>query len=351
MPKRTFLEKSDSKKVYGLAILLMLFHHLFCDPQRIFFEYVSFFPKSWIVQLSWFGRICIGLYAFISGYGMQVSTATIKIDRISSLIKQQYLYVFIIAKKFFIKYWIVCVCFVLPFFILTRTFPIKDIIFLILGLSEKYNAEWWYIKNYLIILMLFPLLKAQEWYVDQKKYGVVLKILLWGIWVSFFFLIFVFVKIIFFHSISNKYFFYSLIFIEGFLFSKYRLFEKVSIYASSNAFSILLLVAIVTGRLIVAKDATYKNGDIVFAPLLIYSFICLSKKFQKNVFLKYLEKLGNHSTYMWLTHTFFAYYYFQWLIFAPREALLIFLWLIAISVVCSCLLQKLEKRVYAKLRV
>lgn len=45
-----------------------------------------------------------------------------------------------------------------------------------------------------------------------------------------------------------------------------------------------------------------------------------------------LKFVGKYSTYIWLTHTFFGYYFFQKLTFFPRYSWLIFLWCLALSI-------------------
>ena len=44
---------------------------------------------------------------------------------------------------------------------------------------------------------------------------------------------------------------------------------------------------------------------------------------------------------MWLTHTFFAYYYFQDFVLLPRVSILIYLWLIIISLITAIILEKI----------
>ena len=58
----TFLKKDDVKILYGVAILLMLFHHLFCIPERLNSNYISFLiidGKNIEVCLAWFAKICV----------------------------------------------------------------------------------------------------------------------------------------------------------------------------------------------------------------------------------------------------------------------------------------------------
>ena len=82
-------------------------------------------------------------------------------------------------------------------------------------------------------------------------------------------------------------------------------------------------------RIIGKADAT--SVDFILAPLII--FICTNfivNNRSKNMFLI----LGKHSTNMWLTHSFFCYYYFQRFVFIPKLSILIVIWLAVLSL-CS----------------
>lgn len=67
------MTKNHTKMLYGLAILLMLYHHLFCAG-RLDTEYLSVLGPVLEEKLDWFCKICVAIYAFISGYGLCVST-------------------------------------------------------------------------------------------------------------------------------------------------------------------------------------------------------------------------------------------------------------------------------------
>lgn len=54
--------KANSVEMYGIAILLMVFHHLF----------KSYIGPSAIQTIAYFGKICVAIFAFISGYGLSV---------------------------------------------------------------------------------------------------------------------------------------------------------------------------------------------------------------------------------------------------------------------------------------
>ena len=67
-----------------------------------------------------------------------------------------------------------------------------------------------------------------------------------------------------------------------------------------------------------------------------------------------LRYVGRHSTAIWLTHTFWIYYYFQSLVLLPRYSVLILLWATAISlcggIVVDYLYQRIGMRVNGLIR-
>ena len=68
-------DKNDTLAVKGLAILFMIQHHGFLSPDRFEGMTVNFSPFSQldIVTISNFLKICVGMYVFLSGYGLTIS--------------------------------------------------------------------------------------------------------------------------------------------------------------------------------------------------------------------------------------------------------------------------------------
>ena len=66
--------KKQSLAVKGVAILMMLWHHLFYPG-----NYAEFTLNCWpimesqAVHIALFSKICVSLFAFISGYGLFLS--------------------------------------------------------------------------------------------------------------------------------------------------------------------------------------------------------------------------------------------------------------------------------------
>lgn len=63
-----FYTKNKAKQIQGLAILLMIYHHEFMDAFS--FNHVSLIGLSVEQKIAWFGKICVSLFAFASGYGI-----------------------------------------------------------------------------------------------------------------------------------------------------------------------------------------------------------------------------------------------------------------------------------------
>ena len=78
-----FFSKADSTKIKGFAMLMMLMHHLYCEVNRFDGYSVSFTPFSqdFVVGLSLAFKICVSLFAFISGYGLLASYRSLQVRR------------------------------------------------------------------------------------------------------------------------------------------------------------------------------------------------------------------------------------------------------------------------------
>lgn len=65
------MSKSESQALYGIAILCMLFHHLFLnmDPQNYFSVFNEIIGINVIGTIAKLCKICVPIYAFITGYG------------------------------------------------------------------------------------------------------------------------------------------------------------------------------------------------------------------------------------------------------------------------------------------
>ncbi len=69
--------REDTKVIKGLAVILMLIHHLWAFPNRIagdgLVSYLEVFGQSSIQYIGIFGKICVSIFLFLGGYGIYIS--------------------------------------------------------------------------------------------------------------------------------------------------------------------------------------------------------------------------------------------------------------------------------------
>ena len=72
------ITKSDSMRLKGIAMLMMFFHHLYCQVSRFDGYDISFAPfgQDAVVDVAMFFKLCVSIFAFVSGYGLLTSYAS-----------------------------------------------------------------------------------------------------------------------------------------------------------------------------------------------------------------------------------------------------------------------------------
>ena len=165
------LSRDDSLAVKGIAVLMLLFHHLYCSTGRFDGYAVSFFPFSEesIVELALLFKNCVSIFAFISGYGLLKSIAAVPPGRravfawnAARLIRLLSGFWFAYAAAF-----LVTLCLsglpletyfggsrVAGFFYMLNDF------FGLAGLFETptMNSTWWYMSAAVVYVLLVPLI-------------------------------------------------------------------------------------------------------------------------------------------------------------------------------------------------
>lgn len=72
---KLYFTKEHTQIAKGVAILLMIAHHLFAFPERIYINsgyisMVSLFGYDIEFLIGIFGKLCVAMYLFLSGYGI-----------------------------------------------------------------------------------------------------------------------------------------------------------------------------------------------------------------------------------------------------------------------------------------
>ena len=334
----------------GLAIVLMVYHHLFAFPDRI--KTVNYSPIMMVDDLPLdqligeFGKLCVATFLFLSGLGLYKSFQSKHRFTFRQGVKR--------AINFFILYWLVFFIFIpigLKYFddTLRYTWNPKMFIYNLFALIHTYNGEWWFISVYIELVLLFPLIVKliEKWptLVSYLSFSC-LFLSAFFLHVDDFFSNFELVQIAINHL--GTLFQWQVMFITGIYFSKYSLFEKWNaffskIHLNSKIVFLLLLVLCFYLRqytfpfIIKTRgpeiDGIYNYTDFILAPVVIFSFVKLVQNI--TILERLFLLLGKHSTIIWLTHTFFIYYYFQKMSFAPYYSTLIVIWVFILTILVS----------------
>jgi hypothetical protein len=177
--------KKDTQTVKGVAILLLLFYHLFSKID----VYSSFDVKfllehSTVVLLSSFANICVAIFLFLSAYGITISLIKIPddkltINRVSKLTVNRISVLILHFLAMYVGIWLI-------WFTKLDYFTVygegkQSIIFAItdaLGLAEIFDTPtmcmtWWYMEIAILCIALVPLFQFL-----YKKIGAVIIIIL-----------------------------------------------------------------------------------------------------------------------------------------------------------------------------
>lgn len=312
----------DTKIVKGLTIILMLAHHLFLfqDRQPAGFGFQDLIMTDAVLLstvVGQFGKLCVSIFLFLGGYGLWCRK-----DK-SGVMKDSII-------KLYKAYWKVFIIFVpIGFFLFSNQivfcedeavygafsdFSWKHFWANFIGWEHEYNQEWWFLKTYLCMLFL-------GWiYIRSVR-----KI---GFWRE---CMLVILSVILFESVFpglatvngltglqdslwyNELFYTDAVcssFFMGIVFARYdgisRLREILSPLRTWArkllAFSMILLMGYARYYFLST------TLDVFLAPCLTALFLELLDGI--GVLRKIFEILGKHSTNMWLTHTFFCYYFY-----------------------------------------
>ena len=347
--------KTHTQIAKGIAITLMMIHHLFRFPDRIqdvsYISILSIGNTSLEYLLGDFGNICIAMYLFLSGYGLYMSTQKKENFTLKDSAKK--------AIKFLTSYWVVFIIFV-PIGLIWFSesaryhFNIAGFLANFFTLSSTYNSEWWFVRLYIELLLLFPIIKRILKRGIKASLAIILSCYIIAIVMEVIPIILpglsMLKKNLLYLDIRNI-LFWQMSFCSGFIIAKLNLFSRINKSICSRkldkrSYSIIIILAIISIRIgatylfqfIGKGNATYV--DFILAPpfiLICTNFIINSKS--KSIF----SILGRHSTNMWLTHTFFCYYYFQNLVFLPKVSILIVMWLALLSLMASILINFVTK--------
>lgn len=340
---------------------MMLFHHCFRD-KNLFINYnVSFFPfnQDFIINISLTFKICVSIFAFLTGYGLMLSFQKLKnkyywnnkeickwiFDRLIKTLAGFWIIALLsyiicqlvngMTEKIFFKEGIIYGFFqiIINFFGLSKFFLLND-----------FNSAWWYMSMAILFIISIPLfVKLFE------KYGHI-KILIMAIIIP---------RVISwsFGSVNN-YIVFIFPVLLGMIFAEKNLLVKIAnIKVNKNKYInkfikfaietiILIILYLLYEKLNSKQFWELKFGIIpVYLICYLYEFI-IEMPIIKNV----LKCLGKYSMDIFLIHEFIRTYYLTDWIYSLGNFLKIITALLISSLIISILVELLKKMIkYDKL--
>lgn len=330
------MSRETSTIIKGVAILMMLFYHLFgrdnladiCTPLL----YIGNTPLVCYITNACYP---VSFFMILSGYGL---TYCYKKNQLSPSIQVKRIL------RLYIHYWLVLLIFVtIGHYIKPEIYPnnLINIIINIIGIKCTYNGEIWFLLPYAIISLLSWWIIDYVYNLNDKRKSFITLIV--------YSIIFLIARYIGYHLPENEILGALLIQIVyivqlTFYFSLgillFRLLENEP--AAFKAVKPTIYFIIIIALFIIKSMIKITIADGLYAFIIIF---CISHlqlhKFFHNVFYK----LGRHSMPMWMTHTFFAVYLFQDFVYGFKYPLLIWLVLITISYLASIPILHIGKRI------
>ena len=331
MMELTIMQTNRTK---GIAILMMLFLHLFNRDYNNLFEPLIFIgskPLSYYISL--FCDACVPIFAFVSGYGLYFKYQKDSSKYVGDHGRR--------LKNLYINYWVIIALFpvALGLILNKEGFPgsILKLFLNITAIDPSYNGAWWFFTIYVLFVLTssfwFRLLERSNPYV----FGIFLFVIYL---IAFYFRIYktdVFTNpvLIWIHRETALYFCTLFQFMMGAFAYRFQWNDKVrKRYAQikwKNGMSVLVIILAIVFHAVVPNFIVAPFTGIVF----IFAFCQMNLG---NFLNKILDFLTRHATNMWLIHMFFYMIFFKDFIYSFRYVPVIFFVLVSICILCSMLI-------------
>lgn len=351
MNRHTILNKKVTLMLHGIAILMMIYHHIFqygntwyVDNPTSLFDYLNAINmgRAYTYQqtFAWFCRICVAIFAFTSGYGIYIQYEKQGIIDFKLMYKNA----FNRLLKFYKKYLLMFIVFIsLEIYtncISVVNYTILDFVASGLGLSYVFNFTWWYVSEYYLLLLVSPIIYWVLHIFKFKHYLYIIVLFIIGCVISFVLGNLIPYLKFFSYIIQTQVVMFLVIFMEGMFVAHFNLVDIIA-NKINNIVAILILIIVYIARVLLVRDAP----DSLFDLVLITPFIIACSKLFSSIKLKYslLSFFGKYSTYMWFVHAYFYAIMFFRLVIKSNYSLLVYVQTVYLSLFTALLLTLLEK--------
>jgi peptidoglycan/LPS O-acetylase OafA/YrhL len=325
-------DKRQTNIAKGVALLLLLWHHLFYNSPEYYNKFTSlFYFKGVPVEcfLADFCKVCVAIFLFLSGYGLYKSyqsylrSNTLTKDKYG--IKRDIIFVKNHLIKMMSSYWFIFIIFVPMGLFFGRSFityygfnPVYyladffGVCYLLFNYSGTMNVTWWFMSIIIIYYVFFPLLcRIMNW---SKE------ILLLSV------LFLLFLPFPDFRQLKL----WLCPFVFGMYMSSYNGFNRINNKINTKSKSLIFCLLSICLTAYVRDSSGYRTTlDSIFGFFIIlFSYLIISAV---PILNRILEELGKYSGQIFMFHTFIFSYYFSGFIYFFKYSILIF---IVMTVVC-----------------
>ncbi len=345
-----YFNQRATAMIKGVAIVMMLFHHFFTFkewwPEGINYPFLG----SVCHILSPSTRLCVGIYAFITGYTYYYnSNKTIKysIRKITDLL---------------INYWGVFILFsVIAVTTVNYRYSLIDYLLELIALKQPTMIFCWYVYFYFVVMMFFPLVSK-----IMSKRNIIFDILFSLLFVPLVFRLLI--KITDLNLID--FFWWVPCVLCGYLIAKYDIYQKLEHkfekYIKNKSLRIILEVLLGTcallGRYLAPKIMFGINVrpilhafvdmeitiDFLYSAIIVFCIANLWKVVSDTKVCVVIEQLGKESLLMWFIHCIFfgnIRDIFKPVLYLPRISVLVLVWGVALCYFTALLLDKVLKKI------
>lgn len=166
------LSLKESNALKGVALILLLIHHLFYIQNGLYDDVHLFGTQiNFVLIFANVCKVCVAIFVLLSGYACAKTVEIASAKDVGSFYRRRF-------KKLFVNYWFIWLLFVpAGVFIFGRTFHdvyaepvVRNFLLDFFGLINAtgqygYNATWWFYSCIIMLYALFPLIA----YVESKR--------------------------------------------------------------------------------------------------------------------------------------------------------------------------------------
>ena len=337
-------DKRQTNIAKGIALCMLLWHHLFYNDT----DHYKLFTSLYIITtgnipiesfIADFGKICVSIFLFLSGYGLYKSWTSYKRKcSVNGRLKlgKQFVFVKNHLLKLMSEYWFIFIIFVPIGFFLGKFSPAQwyEHIIDFFGLANlfqtpTFNSTWWFMSIIIVYYLIFPLLMKLNDYSPE----ILLAISIFLALIPFIYHFPFYIRDILQYLLS---------FISGIYFANYNLLRRTNVHLNTYPKKIIVSLLFLISFLIIRLYIIYRQyySDILGTiPIVLLSYMLISKiKFLDKI----LEEIGKVSGKIFMFHTFINSIYFRDFAYFPKYAILIFLFLLILYYLIAKVLEFLQ---------